>query len=163
FVHIPIWLATGGRDSNPTPAMAQYSEDRVKEVGGNIRRSLYADLGHASWYRHWEEPDFVPYMLNAHKANPHVFFNTYEFCPGDVINGRTGLPTGCHSDEWRRDGVLIASKYGPGGANTIHNAASVISYTGNEIRVRLTGSYSARFRRTATGAWSDWSLVPADI
>jgi predicted peptidase len=53
FVHIPVWLATGGKDTNPSPAMASYSELKVTEIGGQIRRSLYADLGHSSWYRHW--------------------------------------------------------------------------------------------------------------
>ncbi len=33
FIHIPIWLATGGKDTNPSPAMATYSEASVNQLG----------------------------------------------------------------------------------------------------------------------------------
>ena len=161
FVHIPIWLATGGKDTNPSPAMAAYSELKVTEIGGYIRRSLYADLGHSSWYRHWEEPDFVAFMNNAHKANPLIFFNRFEFCPDSGVNARLGITAGFYAYEWERDGQLIATR--TNGSNSILRSDIVASFTGNEVGVREYGTYRVRFKRTAGSDWSAWSPRPAVI
>ena len=161
FVHIPIWLATGGKDTNPSPSMAAYSELKVTEIGGSLRRSLYADLGHSSWYRHWQEPDYVAFMNDVHKANPLIFYNRFEFCPDSGVNARLGITAGFYEYEWQRDGVLIASRTGT--INTIHRPEYIISYTGNEVTVKDYGTYSVRFRRVNNGPWSEWSMKPAVI
>jgi large repetitive protein len=161
FVHIPVWLATGGKDTNPSPAMASYSELKVTEIGGNMRRSLYADLGHSSWYRHWQEPDFVPYMNDVHKANPLIFFNRFEFCPDSGVNAKLGITPGFYEYEWQRDGETIATRVGA--VNTVIKSQYIISYTGNEIVVKDFGTYRVRFRRVNNGPWSAWSMKPAVI
>ncbi|MBL7699543.1 MAG: fibronectin type III domain-containing protein [Chitinophagaceae bacterium] len=161
FVHIPVWLATGGKDTNPSPAMASYSELKVTEIGGQMRRSLYADLGHSSWDRHWAEPDFVPFMNAAHKANPLIFFNRFEFCPDSGVNARLGITPGFYAYEWARDGETIATR--TGNVNTIVRPEYIRSYTGNEVTVKEFGTYSVRFMRLNNGVWSDWSLKPAVI
>lgn len=160
FVHIPIWLATGGKDTNPSPAMASYSELKVTEIGGNMRRSLYADLGHSSWYRHWQEPDFVPYMNDVHKANPLIFYN-FEFCPDSGVNAKLGISPGFYEYEWQRDGETIATRVGT--VNTVIKSQYVSSYTGNDIVVKDFGTYRVRFRRVNNGPWSEWSMKPAVI
>ena len=161
FVHIPIWLATGGKDSNPSPAMAAYSELKVTEIGGYMRRSLYEDLGHSSWYRHWQEPDFIPFMNDVHKANPLIFYNRSEFCPDSGVNARLGITPGFYAYEWKRGDDLIATR--TGSVNTVLNNSVVRSFTGNEISVRDFGTYSVRFRRVNNGEWSAWSPKPAVI
>ncbi|HLA53210.1 MAG TPA: hypothetical protein VK618_07890, partial [Flavitalea sp.] len=161
FVHIPVWLATGGLDGDPSPAMAANSVFQVRNLGGNIRQSLYPDLGHSSWNRHWAEPDFIPFMNDMHKANPLVFFQRYEFCPDSAINVKIGITPGFYGYEWEKDGVLIARRTGT--VNTIVNGTSIISYTGNDITVRSLGTYRVRFQRVLNGPWSDWSPNPAVI
>ena len=161
FVHVPIWLATGGLDGNPSPTMAGYSVSQVRNLGGDIRQSLYPDLGHSSWNRHWAEPDFVPFMNDMHKANPLVFYQRYDFCPDSAINVKIGISPGFYAYEWEKDGVLIARRTGT--VNTIVNGASIISYTGNDITVRSFGTYKVRFQRVLNGAWSEWSPHPAVI
>lgn len=161
IVHIPVWLATGGKDTNPSPTMAEYSETKLTEIGGYMRRSLYADLGHASWYRHWEEPDFVKYMNETHKANPLIFFNRFEFCPTEAINTKIGITAGFYAYEWQKDGAPLASRIGSN--TTISDQGSIISFTGNEVTVKAFGTYRVRFQRVNGGPWSDWSLKPAVI
>lgn len=165
FIHIPIWLATGGKDTNPSPAQATYSVDNVNSLGGSIRQSLYPDLGHSSWDRHWAEADFVSFMNDMHKANPLIFFNRFEFCPDSVISTRIGITGGFAAYEWQKDGVTIARR--ENGVNTITTAgqSSIINYAagGNELTVKSFGSYRARFKRTASGQWSAWSMKPAEI
>lgn len=164
FVHIPVWLATGAKDSNPSPEMAEYSYNLMNNLGGNIRWSLYPDLGHSSWYRHWEEPDFVPFMNAAHKANPLIFFNRSEFCPGDPISAKLGITPGFNSYEWEKDGEVIARRLNNGTATiTAPSYVTNIASGGNEITVKAFGVYRVRFRRTASSEWSAWSPKPAVI
>jgi len=159
MIHIPVWFATGGRDTNPSPEQAQQTLTTFTNLGGNIRYTMYPELGHGVWNQHWAEPDYVPFMNGTHKANPLVYFNHYLWCPGQTISARMGLTAGYASYEWERDGVVIARRQN--GVNTILVAQHVTSFTGNEIVVKSLGTYRARFRRTATGAWSAWSPTPA--
>ena len=161
FVHIPIWFATGGKDTDPSPAQAQYSYTRMKEIGADIRYTQYPDLGHAVWYSHWREPDFVTFMNDNHKANPLVYFQRYEFCAGQTVDTKMGITPGFYAYEWQKDGVTIATR--TNGVNTIVNGASIISFTGNEVTVRSFGTYRVRFRRTASASWSAFSPKPAVI
>lgn len=161
FVHIPIWFATGGKDPDPSPTSANYTYTRMKEIGADIRYTQYPDLGHAVWYNHWRENDFVPFMNDMHKANPLVFFQQNEFCPGGTVNAKLGLTPGFNAYEWQRDGVTIATR--TGSTNNVSNWSHVVSFTGNEITVKSFGTYRVRFRRTASSAWSEWSHKPAVI
>lgn len=161
FVHIPIWFATGGKDPDPSPSQAQYALTRMKEIGADIRYTVYPDLGHSMWYNHWREADFVAAMNDMHKANPLVFFDKKEFCQGEAINAKLGITSGFYAYEWQKDNVTIATR--TNGVNKIVNGASIISYTGNEITIKSFGTYRARFKRTSSAAWSEWSPKPAVI
>lgn len=161
FVHIPIWFATGGKDPDPSPAQADYALNRMKDIGADIRYTRYPDLGHAVWYSHWREPDFFTNMNDVHKANPLVFFGQNEFCEGQAISARLGISQSFYAYEWAKNDVTIASR--TNGVNTIVDPSSVISYTGNEIVVKAFGTYKARFKRTSSSAWSEWSMKPAVI
>lgn len=161
MIHIPVWFASGGRDSNPSPAQAQQTLTTFNNLGGNIRYTLFPELGHGVWNQHWAEPDFVPFMNAMHKANPLVFFMHDLWCTGAPISARLGLTAGFNAYEWRRNGVVIARRLN--GINTILDFNSVTSFIGNEIVVKAFGTYDARFRRTATGAWSIWSPKPIVI
>ena len=159
MIHIPVWFATGGRDTNPTPQQAQETLTAFTNLGGNIKYTIFPTLGHGVWNQHWNEPGYVEYMSGAHKANPMVFFQRYEWCAGSPISAKMGLTAGFNAYEWEKDGVVIARRIN--GVNTILVPAHVSGFTGNEITVRSYGSYRARFRRTSTVAWSAWSLKPA--
>ncbi len=161
FVHIPIWFATGGKDTNPNPSYAQNSYDNLKNIGSNIRWTLYPDLGHFTWDTHWSEPDFLPYMNDMHKANPLVYFQRYDFCPDSAIDTKIGITAGFYAYEWQKDGVTIATR--ENGVNTIIDNTPLISFTGNEIRVKAFGTYRVRFKRSATADWSLFSPKPAVI
>src|SRR6478735_4806238 len=137
FVHIPIWLATGGKDTAPSPEMAQYSIKKVTDLGGYIKYTLYPESGHGIWNRHWNEPGFVAYMNNAHKANPLVFFQQDKFCEGSSVSPKLGITQGFYAYEWQRNGVTIATKINT--TITVNNATYVSSFTGNEIKVKALG------------------------
>jgi chitodextrinase/poly(3-hydroxybutyrate) depolymerase len=161
FVHIPVWFATGGRDTNPSPAMAQYSITQDSTAGAWIKYTQFPTLGHSVWNQHWALPGFVQFLSDAHKANPLVFFQRSEFCPGDPINTKIGITQGFYAYEWQKDEVTIATR--TNGVNTIIDNSSIISFEGNNVTVKSFGTYRVRFKRTASSDWSVWSPKPAVI
>ncbi|HEU4607804.1 MAG TPA: hypothetical protein VFS31_06815, partial [Chitinophagaceae bacterium] len=160
FVHIPIWFASGGKDSNPTPGFAGATYNNIKAAGADIIYTLFPDLGHSVWYDHWQLPGFVAWMNDMNKANPLVYFQRYDFCPDSTINTKIGITRGFAEYEWRKDGVLIATATRTGSnypytySTNIIQPASIISFTANDITVRSFGTYSVRFRRNPGGPWS---------
>src|SRR5215831_3175157 len=161
FVHVPIWFATGGKDTNPTIGFASGTYNAVKGAGADIRWTLYPDLGHAVWTNHWTEPDFIPYMNDCYKTNPLVYFQRYQYCPDSVINARIGITAGFYAYEWQKDGVTIATS--TNGTNTIIDGTSLTSFTGNELVVNAYGTYRVRFKRYSTSDWNLFSPKPAVI
>ncbi|NJN26098.1 MAG: T9SS type A sorting domain-containing protein [Cyclobacteriaceae bacterium] len=140
LVHIPFWLAQGGKDSRPTAQTAQVVVNAFNNAGGYLRYFLYPDLGHGTWNTLWAEPDFFPFINSLHKNNPMVFFQRNEFCTGDIVSVKLGFTAGFDGYEWRRNGQVIA------GANS------------NELTVTQLGTYEGRFRRGSV--WTDWSPNP---
>ncbi len=161
MVHVPVWMATGGKDTSPTPSSANASYQQMKNRGADIIFTLYENLGHSVWTKHWNEPGFMNFMNNLHKANPLIFFQRNEFCPEDPVNTKIGITAGYHSYEWQKDGVTIATKIG--NTLTVYDNTSVANFTGNEMVVKDFGTYRVRFRRVNNGPWSDWSHQPAVI
>lgn len=161
FIHIPTWVATGDKDTNPNIGYATSSYNIVKNNGGDIIWTRFPNLGHSVWNEHWALPGFTAWMNDLHKANPLVFFQRSDFCPDSVINTKIGITPGYYAYEWQKDNNLIAKR--ENNVNTVVDGSSIISYEGNNITVKSYGVYKVRFKRTATGPWSVWSPKPAVI
>jgi pimeloyl-ACP methyl ester carboxylesterase len=161
FIHIPIWFAAGAKDTNPTETLSTGLYNNIKNLGADIKFTLYPNDGHGIWNKHWAEPGYLEFMAATNKTNPLVYFQRYEWCPDAAISAKIGVTAGFNAYEWQKDGVTIATR--TGSTNTIIDGSSIISYTGNEVTVKSFGTYRVRFRRTASGAWSEWSAVPAVI
>ncbi len=163
MVHIPIWFASGGNDTNPTPALATNMYNSIHDIGGDIRYTQFPGKGHGIWYDHWNMPGFVDEMNKMHKANPLVFFQRTEYCPTETITAKLGLSLGFYAYEWQRDNVTIATRTNTTNVIVPAQAQHVSAFTGNEITVKSYGTYRVRFKRSYTAAWSDWSVIPAVI
>ncbi len=142
---IPAWVANGGQDHAPTPDQITAIVDAYNALGGDIKQSFYPTLGHGVWNNFWAEPGYFQYLAVAHKAEPVVKFGRTEFCPGDSVRAVMILQPGFYQYEWQKDGVDI-----PGG-------------TLDSLVITSFGSYRARFKRTSTSDWSDWSPQPIVI
>jgi len=161
FKYIPLWLSQGGKDSNPTPFTSSNLVDEIVSRGGNIRYTLYKNLGHGVWNAHYGEKDFWPFINRAHKTVPVVmngeltlvstsdskdiyeFLTKEELCPGENIQVRLGLTAGFQGYQWRKNGAVIS------GANS------------NEFVATEYGTYDARFKRD--GVWSPWSVRAIEV
>ncbi len=133
LVNTNIWLFQGERDVNPEPQAARLQRDRILAAGGRIRYTEYANVGHGTWNIAYAEPDFFSWMSDQSQLKIHVFGDDPNFCVGGSL--RLGVVKNLFQYEWSN------------GATT------------NEIVVTSTGSYSVRFKRKSTSAWSDWSTA----
>lgn len=155
YKHVPIWITHGGTDPNPISYDANYFCDSLKALGGNVYQQFLGTQNHFTWYYQWNHLDINNqyilnyFWMNAHKAQPLLFFGRNEFCPGAPINAKMGITAGFNAYEWQRDA-------GAGFTN-------IAGATSNEYTATQTGTYRVRFRRTATGAWSDWSPRPITV
>lgn len=141
--YTPMWQFQGGLDGSPAPYTSRQVRDVILAAGGNFRYTEYPDLGHGTWDRAWQEPDFYPFLLRAYSSNPWTLYGRTEFCAGDAINLTIGLAPGFDEYQWTKNGTIIT------GATT------------NKITVQDIGTYAARVRRGSV--WSDWSHTPARI
>ncbi len=139
----PIWNFQGALDGSPAPSTSQQVRDAMLAAGGNYTYTEYPDLGHGTWDRAWAEPDFFPYALRAHKANPWSLTGRTQFCPNDAINATLGVTAGFDAYQWRKDGVVISSA------------------TTNQLTVTAKGTYDCRVKRG--NSWSPWSPAPVVI
>ncbi len=142
YITVPLWMSNGGLDNDPSPGTATDVYNTYKTLGGNITQSFYPTGGHAVWTNFWAEPGYFPALNTAHKANPLVYFQHNQFCPGATVSAKLQVQPGFSVYEWDKDGVTIS------GANT--NTLNVTSY----------GTYRARFKRKSTSNWSAWSPSP---
>ncbi len=145
YITVPIWISNGGLDHNPSPGTATDVYNTYKSLGGNITQSFYPLGGHSIWTNFWAEPGYFPALRAAHKANPLVYFQHNQFCPGDNIDAKMQVQPGFYAYEWDKDGVMI-----PGATTNTYNATSY-------------GTYRIRFKRTAASNWSDWSPSPVVV
>src|SRR4030095_5098678 len=113
--------------------------DSLKKYGADVRWTLYPNQGHFVWGTHWQEPDFVSYMNDLHKANPLVYFQRNLFCPDSPTAAKMGLTAGFFAYEWQR--------------NTGSGYTTIGGATGNEYTATIYGTYRVRFKRTASSDW----------
>jgi hypothetical protein len=142
-VGIPMWFFQGGQDTNPTPIVTETTVALFRQAGGNVRYTLYPELGHGTWNTAYKEPDFFPFFLGRTKRDIHVPYGVTEICPTTGAPVRLSVVRGFRAYQWERNGVVIP------GAN---------AYTYNAVE---PGVYRARFSRTSyspTAAdWNQWS------
>jgi large repetitive protein len=144
-ITVPVWIANGGKDNNPTPEAATTVINAYRALGGNIIQAYYPSAGHGSWGNFWAEPNYFPFLNAQHKANPLVHFQRREFCPEEPVNVKLELQAGFFEYEWSKDGITIP------GANT------------NQLIVTSFGQYRGRFKRESGSDWSVWSPTPVVI
>lgn len=141
--NIPLWLFQGGQDPLPTPQYTQQTVEAFRNAGGEVRHTVYPNLGHGTWNTAWNEPDFFSWFLSKNKANIHVAYESPFVCSTNGTGARLSLSAGFPAYQWERDGVII-----PGATSNIYIATE-------------PGVYRARFSRVsaspAANEWNRWS------
>lgn len=148
---IPTWLFQGSLDPAPKAERAVEAINLLKSLGGTPRYTEYADLGHATWNRAYNEDDFFSWMLGNSKLSIHAAFGDTLFCEGEEINTTLSVSPGFAEYKWRKDGVDIP--------NSNSNTLEIV---GNES---VLGSYQVQIRRSTaySPGWTEWSSSPATV
>ena len=140
-----IWDFQGYLDGSPAPSTSEQVKTAFDLAGGNMKHTVYPDLGHGTWDRAYAEPDFFPFQLRSNKANPWALFGRTQFCPGDVINITLGVTAGFDGYQWMNGASLIP------GAST------------NTLQVTAPGIYSCRVLIWHFMVWMVSSFQPTRI
>ncbi|UII30975.1 fibronectin type III domain-containing protein [Fulvivirga ulvae] len=143
MIHMPVWQFQGGRDTRPKPSSTEQKLNKIKNLGGTPRYTLYPTLGHGVWNTAYAEPDFFSWFLQYSKLTIHGYYGVKAVCEGDEVNVRLGISKGFDEYEWRKikDGVTTAVAPSP--------------ERDNEIIADDFASYQVRFRRGSQ--WTEWS------
>ncbi|MET0635109.1 MAG: fibronectin type III domain-containing protein [Chitinophagaceae bacterium] len=149
---IRIWHFQGALDKNPNPSVSETVGNSILAVGGDYRYTKYEGLGHGCWNNAWSEPDFYPFMLRAHKANPIPLFGKYEFCEGENVSLTLGVSAGFNAYQWRKNGVVISGA-----------TSNTLAISGTQAAT--FGTYECRLLRGSNipANWSPWSPAPVVV
>ncbi len=60
---VPVWAFHGALDQQVEPAESQRLVEGLREAGGEVRYTLYPDLGHDSWTRAYADPALYAWLL----------------------------------------------------------------------------------------------------
>ena len=61
--HIPVWAFHGDADDIVPIAATQWLVDALKEYGGNVKFTIYPNVGHNSWTESYDNPDLYAWFL----------------------------------------------------------------------------------------------------
>ncbi len=141
---IPLWLFQGAKDQKPLPQRTEDYVRKFRDAGANVRYTLYHDLGHGTWNKAFDEPDFFSWMLRQRKNNIKVHGGNAVICKTSGEGAHLSLPSGYTTYEWEFNGNVIDS-------------AALPVYTATQ-----TGTYRGRFmiqRLNGETEWNSWSDV----
>ncbi len=140
IAHIPLWIFQGGKDVNPLPSKTRRYMQQFESVGADIRYTFYPEIGHGTWNKAFNDPEFFTWMLGQNKADIHSFEGSTAIC--SEAGTRLELAKGFFAYQWEYDGQII-----PGADSAVFFAKS-------------PGQYRARFARVANpteAQWNQWS------
>lgn len=67
--NLPVWVFHGAQDPVVNPKYSEEMVDALKDSGGDVKFTLYPDLGHDCWTVTYNNPDLYTWFL-AHKRKP---------------------------------------------------------------------------------------------
>ncbi|RAW01343.1 fibronectin type III domain-containing protein [Pseudochryseolinea flava] len=140
---LPIRHAQGGLDGAPTKYQGNEMVQHLRSVGANVRYSYYPNGGHSIWGNEYNKSDFFSWFLSNKKNQIWVQNQQTSFCPGEPFNITLGLTPGFNAYEWVK--------------NSTGGAAFAFTSSITVTQADIGTTYYARFRRTASGPWSEWS------
>jgi predicted peptidase len=65
--NVPVWAFHGALDELVPPEQSQRMVDALQACGGNVRFTLYPDLGHDSWTCTYDNPALYDWLLQQHR------------------------------------------------------------------------------------------------
>lgn len=60
---LPIWVFHGGKDPTVPLKRSEEMVEAIKAAGGNVKFTVYPELGHDSWTETYNNPEFYKWLL----------------------------------------------------------------------------------------------------
>ena len=139
---IPLWIFQGGRDVNPTQSRTESYVRAFRKAGATVRYTLYDGLGHGTWNKALDEPDFFSWLLAQKRNNIHVQNGKAIICSTSGAGAKLMLPEGFVKYQWEYNGSLA------------------VETTSGIYVAENPGVYRARYMANDEGpdvGWSNWS------
>lgn len=61
--HVPVWAFHGALDTVVLPRTDELTVEALRACGGNVRYTVYPDLGHDAWTRTYDDPALYEWLL----------------------------------------------------------------------------------------------------
>ena len=139
---VPLWIFQGALDRNPTQHKTESYIDAFRKAGSNVRYTLYPQLGHGTWNRALDEPDFYSWLLAQRRNSIHINGGAAAICSTSEEGLQLTLPRGFKEYEWEYNGAIISNA-------TVHS-----------LNAEHPGLYRGRFLMygsSSEDSWSNWS------
>ncbi len=69
---LPVWMIHGEKDKSIPVAESVRMEKAIREVGGNVRLTLYPEAGHDVWTRTFQDPKTINWLLSHRRGGESV-------------------------------------------------------------------------------------------
>lgn len=66
---MPVWVFHGAKDTLVEPGASQEMVDALVVVGGNVKFTLYPDVGHCSWNRAYRDPLLWEWLFSQKRTD----------------------------------------------------------------------------------------------
>lgn len=146
IAHIPVWFFQGELDQQPTPAKTRGYIRKFRDAGVFVRYTEYEGVGHTTWNKAYNEPDFFSWMLGRTSSMVQPFGGSATLCSSQALSLR--MPPGYLAYQWERNGQIISGA------------------TSSEFNATATGQYRGRFSRISSSPsenqWNEWS-APVEV
>ncbi len=60
---VPIWIFHGAKDEAVLIKNSKELYNALKKLGGNVKFTVYSDLGHDSWTKTYDNPNLYKWLL----------------------------------------------------------------------------------------------------
>jgi len=65
---LPLWVFHGAKDRIVLPGESKRMVEAVKKAGGNVKLTIYPDVGHDSWTDTYNDPELYKWLLEQKRA-----------------------------------------------------------------------------------------------
>jgi predicted peptidase len=69
IVHLPVWCFHGDQDDVVPVGESLKLVDALKELGGDVRCTIYPGVGHDSWTQTYDNPELYKWLLQHIRSN----------------------------------------------------------------------------------------------
>ena len=67
---VPVWIFHGAKDPSVPVERGKEMAERLRELGGRVRLTVYPDAGHDSWTATYTNPELYDWLLQQVRGKP---------------------------------------------------------------------------------------------